>query len=93
MKKSLTLLLLAFSASVFAQDAAQLKEMAMQACASQVAQLPAEQQDAAAATCQCTVKNTDYEKMMSATQAGDIDSVKADAAAVAQKCIEAESAQ
>ncbi len=93
MKKILCLLMVFVSTSAFAQDAAQLKEMSLQACASQVAQLPADQQEAAAATCKCTVENTDYEKMMSATQAGDIEAVKADAMLVAQQCVKTETAK
>jgi len=93
MKKILAGVLFLVSVNAVAQDASQLKEMAIQACAAQVAQLPADQQAAASATCNCTAENTDYEKMMSANQAGDIETIKADALAVAEKCIGAAQAE
>jgi len=90
MKKliSLTSAALLLSSSVLAQDAAQLKEMSMQACDAQTAQLPEEQRAMALKVCTCTVDNTDYAKLTADSQAGDLEKVQADALAVAQKCAE-----
>lgn len=84
---------LLFATTAFAQDAgqpdaAQLKEMSMQACDAQTAQLPEEQKEMAMKVCECTVSNTDYDALMTNSQAGDLEKVQADAMAVAQKCAE-----
>ena len=88
MKKLVTLTALLLSTSAFAQDATQLKEMSMQACDAQTAQLPEEQRSMALKVCECTVNNTDYEKLTADSQSGDLEKVQADALAVAQKCAE-----
>ena len=88
MKKLIALSALLLTTSAFSQDAAQLKEMSMQACDAQIAQLPEEQRGMALKVCQCTVDNTDYAKLTADSQAGDLEKVQAEALAVAQKCAE-----
>lgn len=88
MKKLVTLAALLLTTSAFAQDAAQLKELSMQACEAQILQLPEEQRSMTLKVCECTVSNTDYEKLAADSQSGDLEKVQADALAVAQKCAE-----
>jgi len=91
MKKTIILLSLisisTSSISVFAQDAAQLKESSLAACNAQAAQLPEDQKYVVTKICECTVENTDYETLIAKNAAGDT-SAQADAIAVAQKCAE-----
>jgi hypothetical protein len=77
----------ATSHAVFAQDAAQLKDVSMQACDAQAAQVPEAQRELMSKICKCTVENTDYEAFLEKSASGD-ESVQADAIAVAQKCAE-----
>jgi len=90
MKKTIIALSLAATAlttlTVAAQDAAQIKELSLQACATQAAQMPEAQRELVNKICKCTVENTDYDEFLKKTAAGDTASVQADALAVAQKC-------
>ena len=70
---------------VYAQDASQLKEMSMQACDAQAAQVPEAQRESMSKICKCTVENTDYDALLKKSASGDA-SVQTDAIAVAQKC-------
>ena len=71
----------------YAQDAAQLKQISIDACDAQVAQIPEDQRELVLEICKCTVENTDYEALLAKAAAGD-QSLQADAIAVAQKCQE-----
>ena len=90
MKKIIIALSIAASAlttlSASAQDAEQIKELSLKACATQSEQMPEEQRELVMKICTCTVENTDYTVLLEKTAAGDTASVQADALAVAQQC-------
>lgn len=69
----------------YAQDAAQLKEISMQACETQASQVDESLRDTLMKVCECTVENTDYNMLIEKSAAGDT-SFQSDALAVAQQC-------
>ena len=72
----------------FAQTVEQMREAALSACSSQVAQLPADQQALVKRNCECVVNKTDYEKVLRASQSGDIAGIQNDALDAARECAE-----
>ncbi|WP_395373735.1 hypothetical protein [Marinicella sp. W31] len=86
MKTILMLGLIGLTSIAFAQDAKQLKEIALKACDTQMEQVPAEMRDRAVKTCKCTVNKTDYEALLTAQKAGNMEKIQADATAVAMEC-------
>lgn len=75
----------ATTTSSYAQDAAQLKEFSMQACAAQAAQVEESLRENLIKICECTVENTDFDTLIKKSAAGDT-SFQADAQAVVQQC-------
>lgn len=93
MKKILVSALIIASTSSFAQvpaagapNAEDLKKMALEACETQMEQVPAEMREKAMKTCKCTVEKTDYEALLAAQKAGDTEKIQADATAAALAC-------
>ena len=86
MKKIVMMALMGMASVTVAQDAKQLKEIALTACKTQMEQVPAEMRDRAMKTCTCTVEKTDYDAVIKAQQAGNLEKIQADATAVAMEC-------
>ena len=90
MKTILMLGLIGLTSAAFAQDGKQLKEIALKACETQMEQVPAEMRDRAMKTCKCTVNKTDYDAVIAAQKAGNVEQIQKDATAVAMECAKQE---
>ncbi len=86
MKKTIFMIAGLIAGTASAQDAEQLKEFALNACDTQMQQVPADQREKAMKICKCTVNNTDYAAVLENTKAGNTEQIQKDALAVAQKC-------
>ena len=84
--KKLIILSLFLTFMVSAKIADQMKEEALKACDTQVAQMPESSKDLILKSCKCNVENTDYEAILAHTTAGDTEKLQADMLAVAMKC-------
>ena len=83
---SMTAIILLTSSLAFSQSAEDLKKQSLQVCEAQVAQLPEEQKAQVLSICNCTIENTDYEKVLKYSQEGNLTKVQEDAIKVAQEC-------
>jgi len=81
-----TALVLLPQMTAFAQSEKELRDISLSACKEQVAALTKPEQKSALARCKCTVKNTDYSEIASASNAGDLQKVEALALQAAQQC-------
>jgi len=86
MKTIVMLVLMGLVSVAGAQDAKQLKEIALKACETQMEQVPAEMRERAMKTCKCTVEKTDYAAVIEAQKAGNLEKIQADATATAMEC-------
>ncbi len=86
MKKLLTVSMFMLSASAFAMDAEQLKESDLRACQAKAQPVPEGSLDQAKKSCECEIKNTDYEAVAEARKAGDLKKVRALKSEAAEKC-------
>jgi len=86
MKKLLTVSLFMLSASAFAMDADELKESDMKACQQQALTVPQDQQEQKKESCECVVKNTDYDAVVEARQEGDMETLQELKSEAASEC-------
>ncbi|MCB1583190.1 MAG: hypothetical protein R3E90_04900 [Marinicella sp.] len=86
MKKISIILLMGMASVGFAMDAEQLKEAALKACDTQLESVPENMREQSKKTCECTVKKTDYEKVLAAQKTGNTEELQADAVKIAQEC-------
>ncbi len=86
MKKTLMIVLMGVASVGFAMDAEQLKEAALKTCETQLESVPENMREKSKKTCECTVKKTDYEKVLAAQKSGNTEALQADAVKIAQEC-------
>ena len=76
------------STDISKADIEDAKKQALAACDAQMDQVPAEMKDQIKSMCECSIENTDFEKVAELTEAGDADAVMALTMESAKKCMD-----